>query len=471
MLAELGRNGTSAQLTVRIADEKVFAIVLANGKVVGATSPMAVDSVQRIAASLALPSAGPMREIKPRGNIDTELIAYAAATSLEAHQLEKLKRRMIIQRAARTFTLERAAWEVDARITVPAILGAEVDVRAIVFAGARMHLDVGRIAAEFSAGGARFAIADGARAEIPLFELTTADQPILDALREGTSAPEIEALHRELDPRRVRAVFYALATCGALVKKPGLAPSLARGSIEMERLDTASGPQWKRASTARVAMEPLPRASTLDEAAIPMLIRHDASVKIGMEADTAPIPTRPPGRAMTEPGFEAMPTTMRPNALGAVELAALIERRSQAADHFALLGVRVGASVEECHAAYIELTRNLRAERMAELKIRDPHYRARGLLARICIAYTVLTDPERRATYIASLQRSVSASEDVDFIALAREAFERGSKALRSDAAELAVIELRTACELAPNDISYIATLGHAEFCAAAPRR
>ncbi len=45
------------------------------------------------------------------------------------------------------------------------------------------------------------------------------------------------------------------------------------------------------------------------------------------------------------------------------------------------------------------------------------------------------------------------------------------ARALRADDAELAVAELRSACALSPNDIRYLATLGHAEFAAAAAAR
>lgn len=389
-IATAKRNG---QLVARSAG-KQYTIAFHRGAIVGAGSPLAADAPARIASRIR--------------NDDPAMI--------------------VVHRAARTFALERGTFDFEAKTTIPVLRGVTVDVRAVVFAGARMHLDAVRIAGELASSGTRFAI----QGEIQAYGFEDVDKPVLDALRDGASAPEIEASNRELDPRRIQALFYALGTCGGLRKLP----RVARGSVQMP---------------------PLVPVEAIDEDAVPMIIRKDISVRVFQSGSVSK-------RMQTEPGFDSRPTIMRKTELGAADVFALINERSQAKDHFALLGVPVGATVDQIHDAYVEMARNLRAERLADLRIRDPEFRARGLLARICIAYTVLTDPERRATYIAGM------TEDVDYDRLAREAFERGRKALKSDKPDLAVLELRTACELAPNDISYIATLGHAEFCAAARR-
>jgi hypothetical protein len=247
--------------------------------------------------------------------------------------------------------------------------------------------------------------------------------------------------------------------------------------VDLERRLTPQGVRWMRLPTGSDALAiPTEQAREPSERqCVPMLIRKDTEIAAhhAVGYDTERVKTNRTRRTFTDPGFEARPTRLRPNALGASELVTLISTRSAAvergADHFAVLGVEVGASVEEVRAAYVEAARNLRTERLAELRIRDREFRARELLAQICIAYTVLTDPARRADYIAGMRRSAAPSAAAtDFNQLAREAFERGARALRADDPELAVIELRTACELAPDDIRYLATLGHAEFCAAA---
>jgi hypothetical protein len=101
-------------------------------------------------------------------------------------------------------------------------------------------------------------------------------------------------------------------------------------------------------------------------------------------------------------------TTVRPNALAAHEVAALIAHRTalldRGADHFTLLGVSIGAPVEDIHAAYVELSRHLRPRRLEELGIADEGLQAQRLLAQIGIAFTVLTDRYRRSEYLSSLQ-------------------------------------------------------------------
>jgi len=394
VLARIATAKRNGQLVARAAG-KQYIIAFQRGAIVGASSPLAADAPARIASRVR--------------NDDPALI--------------------VVHRAARTFALERGTFDFEPKTTIPVLRGATVDVRAVVFAGARLHLDAARIAGELASSGTRFAI----QGDIAAYGFEDVDAPVLAALRDGASAPEIEAGNRDLDPRRIQALFYALGTCGGLRKLP----RVARGSVQMPPI--------------------IPLEAIDEDEAVPMIIRKDISVRIYQSGAA-------PKRMPTEPSFDSRPTIMRKSELGAAEVFALINERSQAKDHFALLGVPVGATVDQIHEAYVEMARNLRAERLVELRIRDPEFRARGLLARICIAYTTLTDAERRAAYIAGM------TEDVDYDRLAREAFDRGRKALKGDKPELAVLELRTACELAPNDISYIATLGHAEFCAAARR-
>jgi curved DNA-binding protein CbpA len=173
--------------------------------------------------------------------------------------------------------------------------------------------------------------------------------------------------------------------------------------------------------------------------------------------------------------FEARATTVVPNALSAREVRVLISNGSalleQGADHFTLLGLPIGAPVEAVRTAYLELARNLQPDRLSQLGIRDPGLQARALFAQACIAHTVLTDPSLRASYVARLRDlRVPAAAAVDFARVAAEAFARGEQALRADDPELAVAELRTACELVPDEIEYLATLGRAELGVRAAR-
>jgi hypothetical protein len=113
---------------------------------------------------------------------------------------------------------------------------------------------------------------------------------------------------------------------------------------------------------------------------------------------------RPPNRT----------TTVRPNAVAAQKVAKLIEERTAliegGADHFALLGLEFDAPIEDVHAAYVELSRNLRPSRLAELGVSDENRAAQRLLAQIGIAFTILTDRVLRPEYLALLEDGESRS-------------------------------------------------------------
>jgi hypothetical protein len=160
-------------------------------------------------------------------------------------------------------------------------------------------------------------------------------------------------------------VVYALAACEALVAKPAAksAPRLAAGSQ----------PPFRQAQ-----------------------------------------PTVKFDRSMLETFRTGCMTNVRPNALSKPQVVAMIAERTalldSGADHFTLLGVPRGATVEAVHAAYVELARNLRPNRLAELGITDETFAAQRLLVQIGIAFTVLTDRIRRPEYMETLRRTTRAS-------------------------------------------------------------
>ena len=469
-LAALARAGQTGVLRLRSVDDKLHRIAFTRGKIVGAMSPLSVDAIARIALASKLVTSSQLAAFNKRARVtpDEELDVFVQTTGLGAAQVEALKRRLLVQRSARTFAVEQGEFAFEEHVTIPVLAGMQVDVRAVVYHGARLVLDQQRLITDLHQFGSRFVLAI-ADSELAPFEFGVDEGLVLAGLRKGTSAAELEAMHRELDPRMVQAVIYSLAACGAI-----------------EQL---------------AAPLPAKPAAPAQHDAVPMLIHRDPEVlaKPARQAKaSAPpprplakspaVPPKPPAAAMrkrtaretpgelakgtrrwTEPFLEIRPTTVRPNALSAAELRELIAEGSRmlerGVDHFTMLGVPIGASVETVRMAYIELARNLKSERLAELKIRDQDFRARALIAQISIAYTVLTEPARRAEYIAGLRKS-PLSHIIDFGKLAAEAFERGERALRADDPELAVAELRTACELAPDDIDYLATLGRAEHSA-----
>jgi hypothetical protein len=144
-----------------------------------------------------------------------------------------------------------------------------------------------------------------------------------------------------------------------------------------------------------------PVRTRTDEQPLPPGFRPASEPRSG-DSEVTPLP-----RSMLDSFRTNRTTTVRPNALAVHEVMKLIEQRTilldRGADHFTLLGLPIGAPVEDVHAAFVELSRNLRPMRLTELGISDDSFAAQRLLAQIGIAYTVLTDRILRAAYLASL--------------------------------------------------------------------
>jgi hypothetical protein len=501
-LALLGLGGRTGQLTVRTADDKQFRIAFQDGVVVGATSPLAVDSVARIALTGHLVTSSQVAEIARRITAAPdrdEISIVAQATRLAPEQIDRLRRRAIVQRAARTFTIEAGTVTFDDRIAIPVAPHSEIDVRGVIYLGARLHLSEQRLTDDVRRFGARFIMKAEAHPTLARFDFTTVEYPIIEALDRGTSLPEIEAMHREIDPRTARAVLYALASCEALARldsessasieipaRPPLdarEPTVSRTPTlcapTMTRLPTPREPTVSRTPTpsepivTRVPTQREPTVSRTLTPSEPMVSR----VPTPREPTVSRVPTAPRVSRVVTEQFTERTTTVRPNALTASEVKALIAQRcaliDRGVDHYTLLGLPVGAPVEAVRTAYLELARYLRPDKLVLLGITAEALDAQRLFAQAGIAFTTLTHPARRAEYMATLHGAVPIlplDAPPDRKALAAEAYQRGLQALRADQPVKAVVELAQAAELAPHDVDYGAALGWARFCASSDK-
>lgn len=352
-LATVSATSDRCQLTLK-AEGKLYQIAFVNGTIVGATSPSPADTVQRIALSNRLvPPANVAAAVRIMGrNDDVEKFSDAA---LAGDAAIVFKRRVVSQRVARTFSIERGDYVVEDRITIPILRGVEVDVRGPIYQGLRLHVSDIQLAADLKAVGSRFILYPEAAPFVAKFEFDDEAKPIIDALRGSTTLAEIEALNRELDPRLVLATMTSLAICNVITP------------IQPREDSNSTQPLQNLARGTRQAID------------------------------------------NTTGGFETVPTKALPSPLTAVQIKQLISQRfamlEVGSDLFSFLGVPFGAPATQVREAYLELARYVRPERLNERGIRDDRDEARAVFAQASIALTTLTDERRRREYIASFRR------------------------------------------------------------------
>lgn len=372
-LAAISSSALSGELTLH-GDGKDHRIAFAKGKLVGAVSPMPCDTVQRIAlASRAVPPANVAAAMRILGRSD-DLAKFADAAGLVGDEAAQFKRRVIVQRAARTFAAERGSYVVSERIAIPVVADMEVDVGAVIYRGMRLNLSELRLGADLRALGARFLLYPEATEHLARFDFGPEADPILAALPSGTSAAELEARFRALDPRLIYAVLGSLAACRVITPVDERTPA-------MQDISIGRAPTPREPTVSRV---PTPREPTTSR-------RHDSMATPASELDHAL--TYVPSTSLTRVHVEQL-------------LSSRVALLEAGADLFAFLGLPFDAPVAHVRAAYAELVRDLRPDHLAELGIHDRQHEARAVFSQAVFAMAVLTDEARRAEYVAGIERA-----------------------------------------------------------------
>ncbi|HET9623898.1 MAG TPA: DUF4388 domain-containing protein, partial [Kofleriaceae bacterium] len=142
------------------SDGKRYTIAFSDGAITGATSPLAADAIARIALTNHFITSTQVPEIARRlaaapERDEVEVLAEVIRSSPE--QLTPLRRRLVAQRAARTFALERGTLVLDDQAT-PVLAGVAVDHRHVVYLGARTHLPEQRMLDDLRLLGHAFAL-------------------------------------------------------------------------------------------------------------------------------------------------------------------------------------------------------------------------------------------------------------------------------------------------------------------------
>ncbi len=442
-LGALAIRGLTGQVNV-IADGKVYQIGFHGGGVCGAHSPLASDSAVRIALTGSLVSSTQVADIVRRQQAAPqrdEIDLIAELTHLQPDQAMRLRRRAIAQRAARTFSLDRAEFVIEDHITVRFVPGSELDIRAIIYLGARQFISEGRLNGDLGQLGAWFQLKPELTEYLSQFGFGEAEQPVLEQLVGGAGLAELETPDRE--QRMVRAVVYALVSCGQCNTEPG-----ARSPVKK----------------ATVAPPPRPRSDTLDQ---PTYRRSDTEADPPTERRKTPT-SAPTARRKQTP---TMVTT---------EVELLIKQRlailDSGGDHYAVLGIPREATPSQIQKAYYGLARQLHPDRLTALGIVDETRLAQRVFAQVNTAFGVLGNDAKREAYLDILDRGgekavreeqFAAENLAQKILDAEEAFRKGEAALRRDQIPQAIKELELAASLNPDEADFQALLAWAKFCAA----
>lgn len=378
-LAALSSSATSGELTLQ-GDGKEYRIAFANGQLVGAASPLPSDTLQRIAlANRVAPPANIAAAMRIVGRND-DIAKFADAADLVGDDAVRFKRRVIVQRAARTFAVERGSYVVTDRVTISVVAGVEIDVRAALYRGMRLNLSELKLTADLRTLGARFILYPEAAEHLARFDFDREAEPILADLRGGVSAAELEARHRGLDPRLIFAVLGSLATCRVITPIDDRAAATQDVSI-------ARTPTHREPTVSRVPTPRQPTTSTSQPVALrqgpPPIPRHAKGSRPPLDAHA-----RAPGLSRAQ--IEQL-------------LASRVAMLDAGVDLFTFLGLPFGAPVAHVQAGYQELVRYLRPDRLAQLGIHDRQHEARVVFAQAVAAMTVLTDEVRRAEYLATI--------------------------------------------------------------------
>jgi hypothetical protein len=215
-LASIAQRRLTGQLQLRGDDAKLYRIAFVNGSVVAASSPATADSIVRIAMTSHFISSTQTSMIVKRialaPNRD-EIDVLAETVRLPVEHVVRLRKRAILQRAARTFGVDRGDYRFDSQITLPILNGIDIDIRATIALGARMNLTEHRLVGDLARLGKRFRLRT--TAELAPFDFGADLAPVVESLRDGTSLAELDAKHRDVSPRIAQSIVYALVVGGA----------------------------------------------------------------------------------------------------------------------------------------------------------------------------------------------------------------------------------------------------------------
>jgi hypothetical protein len=321
------------------ADGKRYIVGFDDGAVVTAFSPLATDAAVRVALTAGLVTSSQVAEITrfvaAHPNHD-EVDAVATAARLGRDQADRLRRRVIAHRAIRGFALDRGDFVLVDERSLGFVPEHAIDVRALIYLGARTHMTEQRLLQELARLGPGFQLRAAAIAGLPQYGFGEAEKPVLAALRAAPIAVlDLDEAAPELDHRTVRAIVYSLAVTNALdisatsvgsdrprhptppthldrsrrttptssrtrtrppsqpgLKQPGSSPSIRLPEAHTERAGRPSRPLTPPYGTPRPATQP-PRAKTDPNLSMDSSSRNRKTSTPGLERPRKPSTAMP----------------------------------------------------------------------------------------------------------------------------------------------------------------------------------
>lgn len=246
-------------------DGRRYVVGFEAGAVVAAASPLATDAAVRVALTAGLVTSSQVaeinRQVAARPDLD-EVDAVAAAAKLGPDQADRLRRRVIAHKAIRGFALDRGEFVLVDERSLEFDPAHAIDVRALIYLGARTHMTEQRLLQELARVGPGFQLRGEALASLPQYGFSEAEKPVLAALRAAPVAViELDEAAPQLDPRTVRAVAYALAVTNAL--------DVAQSSVAHDRPRSQSQADRSRKSSLPTRDPPSERLRRVTPPAVP----------------------------------------------------------------------------------------------------------------------------------------------------------------------------------------------------------
>jgi hypothetical protein len=214
----------TATVTVRTDDGKTYAIAFVDGNVAAAASPLPNDSVTRVALTNHFLSPMQVGEITRRLAIEKhrdEVDIVADAGRLSPENTAVLRKRLLIQRAARTFSVDRGEFDIEDSLLLHVIPNFSVPLAAVIFQGIRMNLSEQRLAEDLRELGANYILRPTTTDEdVKRLDFEGNLKGVIAALRKGTTLAELEATQRDIEPRALHALLCTLV-CSSLADSAG----------------------------------------------------------------------------------------------------------------------------------------------------------------------------------------------------------------------------------------------------------